>query len=201
MTMRDGLRPLISVLALCGSAILYGCDDDDVSVTLDSENRTPLIVTESSTLSEGGSIQTGTNGPYSDEIWVLAGDPDGLDDISAVFLDIENIQINDIIIRPSIMNGSCYEVDYTPNATIDITSHITLPVVLPSPVNREALYNYPDHDGGIYSSYYEDYFDPPDIEAVSTVFGGHPGYCSQSDYIASLLSHKLSRKHESSLKR
>lgn len=173
MRTRDPLRSLILVLAMCSIVVLCGCEEDDFFVTVDSENDPPLI------LSQGPEFPQGTVeivGCCADDIWVLVGDPDGLDDIAAVFIDIEAVQINDVIIRPDAMSGNCASVDYTPNNTIDTTSLFALPIQIPG-IHSEPLEL---DQGGIYRTHP---FGVPSIDVVSAALGQPSGCATGGGYL------------------
>jgi hypothetical protein len=116
--------PALLFLAL----VLPGCDDEDKVVVENPPptNSPPLIV------------QFGPQSPVENlgyfgidgvNLWVLAGDPDGLDDISVAALHIDSVQLNRFIVRPDTSTGGCLQFGYAD--TVATGPILTLPATFP----------------------------------------------------------------------
>jgi hypothetical protein len=134
----------IAVGVFVAIALFGACDEtNDIVVSVDPNNKPPMIVTQGPDFPAGPIEVVGGSAPG---LWVLVGDPNGLDDISAVFLDVQSIRLHGIIIRPADFIGECVTMVYTPNNTIDTSS------LVPDPTEIGKLKSAPlIHDqGGIY---------------------------------------------------
>lgn len=151
-------RVLVGCILSCLSFSLIGCEGDEIFVSTTADNRPPTIV------EQGPELPPGTFDGYGPSVWVLVGDPNGLEDISAVFLSIETIRINDLILRPADLSGGCARVDIEPNNNIDTTMLFTLPVSFDGPRNLQMT----RQEGGVYAIYP---FYVPDLAGEFAVFG------------------------------
>lgn len=74
---------------------LSACEDTIVNSSLRGENKPPSIVAMGPTF-PGNAVETES---YLTELFVIVADPNGVEDVSAVFLDIGEIVVNNVIAR------------------------------------------------------------------------------------------------------
>ncbi len=100
------------------ASLAVGCSDrvNVTSVAKPTENRPPLIIKKGPAY-PSGPIDAGTSGQ---KLYVLAGDPDGLDDIAAVLLDVGSVVLHRAIARPGASLGFCEGPSYAPLDTFDV---------------------------------------------------------------------------------
>ncbi len=123
-----------SIATILLVVLAVGCDKEDKIVVENfppsQENRPPLIVTYSPTFPSGG-IEITTLSPRGVDLQVLVGDPDGLDDISAVTLDIDSVIVKRIILRPDTSSSGCLRFSYFPTDTVETQLILPLPTTFP----------------------------------------------------------------------
>ena len=154
------------LFAAVGLVLLSGCGDTNFYLV--EHNSPPLILVQGPDFPADGRLEFlhPDGSDYHPELWVAVGDPDGLDDISAVCLDIGSIRIIDMIIRPSDGSASCLRVDFS-HGVIPTDSILPLPYRLPS-LHNERMYIVRD---GVYG--YSP-FSIPDPRTLSPVVLGPP---------------------------
>jgi hypothetical protein len=120
--------------------------DTIVNIEPDSPNQPPMIVTHGPGLPAG--VMEITSTYDAPALWVLVGDPDGLDDISAVFLQIDSVLVRRVLLRPDSLAGfaGCAWISYAPNDTIDVSSVV--------PIRYSEISSQPmaRQQGGLYST-------------------------------------------------
>ena len=125
------------------ASLTVGCSDkvNVTSVSKPSENRPPLIIRKGPAYSSGP-IDAGTSGQ---NLYVLVGDPDGLDNIAAVFLDVGSVVLHRAIARPGASTGFCEGPSYAALDTFDVMPIIstTYPGISDCPLEPS--------EGGYYS--------------------------------------------------
>ena len=127
-------------------ALVFGCDDKAGDILIvektNQENRTPKII-------EWGPVfDSAAN--YSNsmpQLWIIAGDQDGLDDITAVVLKVSSIKIISLIVRPDDSTQECSRPFYASMDTINILPYLKKKTLsIPS----QALYR---ESNGVYTAY------------------------------------------------
>ena len=175
----DSPRPSIVVFVCLLLSIFGGCDEsDDIIVNTVADNEPPLIARQGPDFpSETLELDRGSGAP---EPWVLVGDPNGLDDISAVLFSVQSIRIHELIIRPDAMDGGCANVLFEPGNAVDTTSVVPVPVDI-SGVTDEPM----AHDeGGIYRV---SPFGVPPIAGHFDTLGSPSGCATGGGYLQWLL--------------
>jgi len=121
-------RSLAVPVLLSFALVLPGCDDEDKIVVENQPptNNPPLIVQYGPESPVESIAHFGVDGV---DLWVLAGDPDGLDDISVATLHIDSIQLNRFIARPDMSNGGCLQFGYVD--TVDTAPLLAVPAMFP----------------------------------------------------------------------
>jgi len=121
-------RSLAVPVLLSFALVLPGCDDEDKIVVENQPptNNPPLIVQYGPESPVESIARFGVDGV---DLWVLAGDPDGLDDISVATLHIDSIQLNRFIARPDMSNGGCLQFGYVD--TVDTAPLLAVPAMFP----------------------------------------------------------------------
>lgn len=108
-------RRIVPLVATC-MLVWLGCRDTTIVANQPVANRPPSIL-------YADALSADIFGPPRFEL--IAGDPDGLDDIAAVFLDVDSIEVLRVIARPSTVHTSgCLTSVYAPNDTIPITAFV-----------------------------------------------------------------------------
>src|SRR2546422_4067838 len=113
-------RSFVLLVAVWGS----GCSDKITvqNTTNPAENRPPIIVRQGPAL-PAGPIDVRASGK---QLFVIVADPDGLDDISGVFVDIGSVLLHRVIARPGVPNAfGCENLSYAANDTLDIMPVMT----------------------------------------------------------------------------
>jgi hypothetical protein len=147
-------------------ATLTGC----TYLSPTEEQGTPLILAQGSSSSENPLELLEPPTWDSPELWVLVGHTRDIEQITAVFLDIDNIEITEMIIRPSV-ESTCISVDFT-SPVIPNNGILTLPHRIVSiQDNRMNLVQ-----GGIYAI--SPFYLPP-IKKESAVVGNLIHGCAQ----------------------
>ncbi len=154
-------------------SFLLGCEDKiTVNVPPPSvENSPPKILLSGPEFDPGNPVQA----PLP-RIWVLASDPDGADDIAAVFFHIKSITLNSLIVRPDSATEECRIIHYADMDTINIMPLLESMVF----TNDISLSKF----NGVYY-HYIDYYNltPGGISAQSSTFGQQVKECSYgTDY-------------------
>jgi hypothetical protein len=160
--MKRLLRTCIPAFLVLG---VIGCEEDTVFITGGADNEPPIVVTQ------GPDFPTGPVEGTGPTIWVLAGDPDGLEDISAVFLTIETLRVYDMIVRPDADDGGCAGPLYEPGNVIDTSSSFALPLEFGGPSDLQMG----RQEGGVYAI---NPFTIPDLDVFIDAFGSPSGCAS-----------------------
>jgi hypothetical protein len=107
--------------------LFSACDDKEevvLNASLEETNKPPLIVAKGPEFSGGEVAVVGRTAFES--FWVLVADPNGLDDVSAVFLEIGGIHLNAVVCRRDSSTAPPNECDHGPsyktNDILDISS-------------------------------------------------------------------------------
>jgi hypothetical protein len=109
-----------SILALFAAICCWIACENTTVVNQPAPNQPPLIL----------SVSAPARDIFVPPLFeVVVGDPNGLDDIAAVFLDIDSIRVSGVIARPSHVLGNCLAATYAPNDTVAITAWV--PRMLP----------------------------------------------------------------------
>jgi hypothetical protein len=164
------------------SLIVVGCSDDVHvdSVLRPPENRPPTIVTTGPD-APSGPVEVlpygRTPAPY-----VLVADPDGLDDISVVFITVDSAVVRRVIARSDTMlpNQFCRQVNYAAMDTFPIDAYI--PSFYPGPsecLMRRTQGGYYTSDCFNVSNPYAECLAFPSIQTASPYFlqGQISGIC------------------------
>lgn len=161
-----------SVRACALLFLLTACDQED-KITVENliqepPNQPPLIVSQGPELPPEG-LDVTYNVP---SLYVLVGDPNGLDDISLVTMNVESIQMDRFLIRPSTSSGSCFTFTFAPNETIATQLILPVPHTFPGfefqPLKKS--------QGGLYVA---DPFQIPDMLSVATNVRQMGGGCGE----------------------
>jgi hypothetical protein len=122
--LRSFAVPALLLFALA----LPGCDDED-KVVIENQpptNSPPLVVSFGPDSPVENIAHFGADGV---SLWVLAGDPDGLDDISVAALHIDSIQLNRFIVRPDTSTTGCLKFGYVD--TVATAPILAVPAAFP----------------------------------------------------------------------
>jgi hypothetical protein len=168
-----GVRTFRSVAGVFVIVCVFGAchQPDDIVVHVDPNNKPPTFVAQGPELPTGPMEVIGTSAPG---LWVLVGDPNGLDDISAVLLDVQTIRLHSIIIRPaSTTGGGCDTLDYTPNGNIDVSASVPVPI----DIGQLKSVAFSHDQGGIYRA---NPFVIPQLYKALPVFGRVSGCATGS---------------------
>ncbi|HET9940688.1 MAG TPA: hypothetical protein VFR25_06275 [Candidatus Eisenbacteria bacterium] len=165
------------LLLLAGLTLSLGCDDEDkVVVSSANPNDPPIVVSYGPQVPQGGFHDVTGVGPYDGILfWVVAGDPDGLEDLSAVALSIQSVRLNRFIMRADTSSNSCFHFEY--NDTVPTSQILATPAVLEG-VAFEPLLSYPDYYGPGY--YQGGHLPIPDLVLLSPNVDPWPGGCGTS---------------------
>jgi hypothetical protein len=113
-------KPVAVATALALALCPIGCDDEDKvvveNVVQEGPNNPPLVVSFGPESPIENLTYFGTDGV---NLWVLAGDPDGLDDISVAILKIDSIQLQRFIARPDTSTNGCLQFSYADTVATD----------------------------------------------------------------------------------
>lgn len=97
---------------------ISGCRDND-TINQIQENRPPKLILWGPDYDSGAHFRASLP-----QLWVLATDPDGGDDIAAVVLNISNIRIVSLIVRPDDSTDACSRPFYAPMDTINVIPYL-----------------------------------------------------------------------------
>lgn len=138
----------LSGLVLSGIA----CESEDKivvqNVLEEKPNQAPLIVKQGPGLPPGGFEVVSYYEPRAVDLWVLVGDPDGLNDISLVAVDVDSVVLLRFLVRPDTSTSFCTQFSYAPNDTIPTGAILPVPAAFPG-VHLRALRK---SQGGLYST-------------------------------------------------
>lgn len=177
MTSRIGRVWLPVLLLLAGLFVATGCDDEDkIVVNSEDPNDPPLIVTHGPDIPNGGFVQIADFDPLGVPIWVLGGDPDGLDDLSVAALTVDSITLNRYIARPDTSTSGCLAFSY--GDTIPANQILATPMTLPGIPFHSML----RHEGGLFQSQpLGSYLGFPDFVALSPTLDDWGGGCGSTN--------------------
>lgn len=118
-------------LLLCVST---ACDKKDKIVVQNvipaETNQPPVIVAVGPAMPTNGFVQS-EDYPTGINLWVLAGDPNGLDDISLVAMDIDSVRLVRYIVRPDTSASDCIAYGYAPGDTVAMDAILPVPARFP----------------------------------------------------------------------
>lgn len=181
---RHGLR-VATIATFAALLSLGGCDKEDkifVENTFPSEvNRPPAVLVYSPEFTPAGfeQIANYSSAGAGFRLTVIVGDPDGLDDIAAVAVDIDAVSLKRFILRADTSSTSCPAFSYAPNDTVPTAQILATPAAFPG----VALKTLSHSEAGIY--YTEAFggygFGFPDIFAAASNLARWGGGCSTSD--------------------
>jgi hypothetical protein len=121
-------RTALWVVAMGTIGALVGCDDDTVLVSpVPSQNEAPRIVAWGPEPPLAlVNLRPFDTGP---DLHVVVADPNGLNDVAAVYLEYDSLSVNRLIARRSLQEEGCREVVYANMDTLALSE--VLPTVLP----------------------------------------------------------------------
>ncbi|HET9940687.1 MAG TPA: hypothetical protein VFR25_06270 [Candidatus Eisenbacteria bacterium] len=164
-------RTLAVPAALLFALVLPGCNDED-KILVENQpapNNPPLIVSYGP---ESPVENLAYFGPIGVDLWALTGDPDGLDDVSAVALHIDSIQLNQFIARPDTSTTGCIQIGYA--QTVDTAPILAVPATFPG-IEFLAMRR---TQGGLFTANgLGELYGAIDLEAASPVLEDLGGYC------------------------
>ncbi len=171
---RRGVGITLAALMLCGGA---ACDKQDKivvqNVTPTATNQPPVIVAKGPQMPANGFGQI-SYFPSGIDLWVLAGDPNGLDDISLVTMDMDSVRLVQYIVRPDISTTSCIQYGYGPGDTLAAAAILPVPRTFPGVTFRPLT----RAQGGLFEATgLGAEFGFPDILNASTVLKPWNGGC------------------------
>lgn len=164
-------------LALALACLTLACDKQDTIVVQNineaEANQPPKIVAYGPEMPAGG-FQQISYGPLGVDLWVLVADPNGLDDISLVTMDMDSIRLVRFIVHPDTSAGSCLTYGYQPGDTLASDAILPVPATFPGvefrPLQRV--------QGGLYqAARLGQDFGFPDIIGASPVLEDWMGGC------------------------
>ncbi len=97
----------------------YACNDDDEGTAPVEENAVPQILISGPEYDTINPIEA----PFQN-LWVIATDADGPEDIAAVTLNISEIVLEELIVRPDDSTANCRLPYYSDNDTINILPYL-----------------------------------------------------------------------------
>lgn len=126
-----GVWTTLAVLALCASA---ACDKQDKIVVqniLPAETNQPPVIVDFGPDMPANGFGQNAYFPPGINLWVLAGDPNGLDDISLVAMDVDSVRLVRYIVRPDTSASSCIQYGYAPGDTVAMDAILPVPATFP----------------------------------------------------------------------
>lgn len=121
----------LAVLVLCASP---ACDKQNKIVVqniLPAETNQPPVVVDFGPDMPANGFEQNSYFPSGIDLWVLAGDPNGLDDISLVAMDMDSVRIVRYIVRPDTSSSSCIQYGYAPGDTVAMAAILSVPATFP----------------------------------------------------------------------
>lgn len=119
---------------LLGLSLSTACDKKDKIVVQNvvpaETNEPPVIVAVGPAMPANGFVQS-EDFPSGINLWVLAGDPDGLDDLSLVAMDMDSVRLVRYIVRPDTSASDCITYGYAPGDTIAMDAILPVPARFP----------------------------------------------------------------------
>lgn len=114
---------------------LAGCSQEDKIVVQNlppvQENRPPTIVTYTPEFLPGGYERISSSAPQGLYVQVLVGDPDGLEDISLVAVDVDSVRLRRYLLRPDTSSTGCLRFSYATNDTVPTGAILAVPAKFP----------------------------------------------------------------------
>jgi hypothetical protein len=166
---------LLLLFPLVSLGVATGCDDEDkvvVENVTEDPNDPPLIVTYGPEVPNGGFEQVSEFEAQGIPLWVIGGDPDGLDDLSVAALRVDSIRLNRFIARPDTSTSGCLQFSYAD--TIPSSQILTTPMTLPGIPFHSML----RHEGGLFQSQpLGSYLGFPNFIQLSPTLDNWPGGC------------------------
>jgi hypothetical protein len=163
--------------------IIPACDKADNIVVENTiqepANQAPIIVKQGPQQPPGGFEQISNFGANGVDLWVLVGDPNGLEDISLVTVDIDSVRLDRFLLRPDTSSTGCTIFSYAPNDTIPTAAILPVPAKF-SGVEFRAMIK---AQGGLYvAEGFGGYgFGLPDILLASSNLESWPGGCGSAE--------------------
>ncbi len=138
-------------------------------------NRPPTIVAQGPTLPPGGFEQVSYYQPQGVDLWVLVGDPDGIDDISLVTVDVGSVEVLRFIVRPDTSTTGCSKFSYASGDTISADAILPVPATFPGLSFRPLI----QRQGGLFviSEFGGSGVGFPNLLAASTLLESWNGGC------------------------
>lgn len=176
---------LLVLFPLVSLAVATGCNDEDKivveNVVEEGPNDPPVIATFGPEMPSGGFEQTSYYGAEGVPLWIIGGDPDGLDDLSVAILRVDSTRLNRFIARPDTSTGSCLRFSYGDTIPSDqiLPTPMTLPGIAFHSMSRAGL-------GGLFQSQpLGSYLGFPNFVDLSPTLDNWGGGCSSSQALVS----------------
>lgn len=164
-------------LPLALVCLALACEKEDTIVVQNIQealtNQPPTIVANGPEMPAGG-FQQVAYGRLGVKLWVLVADPNGLEDISLVTMDMDSLRLVRMIVHPDTSASSCLAYGYQASDTIPSEAILPLPATFPG-VKFQPLYRL---QGGLYETLrLGGDFGFPDIIDASPVVEDFAGFC------------------------
>lgn len=182
-------RPRYVLATLFFPLLLLGCSDDEsfeiTGVFEKPPNRPPVVLSQGPEWTDE-TIEVLLPFPYNivPVPWVLAGDPDGAEDIVGVLLSVDSARVSDAVVRPD-STGTRACAAASRSMTLDVASIIerTYPAMNNIPIERTAgtlfeAYDQYDNEALLY-----DGAAFPEIESASPSFGPIIKGCTDGGFL------------------
>lgn len=164
-------------LPLALICLALSCDKEDTIVVQNIHealtNQPPRIVAYGPDMPAGG-FQQLSYSRIGVKLWVLVADPNGLEDISLVTMDMDSLRLVRMIVHPDTSASSCIEYGYQSGDTLPSNAILPLPAGFPGvkflPLTRV--------QGGLYQTEgLGGEFGFPDLIEASPVLEDFTGFC------------------------
>jgi hypothetical protein len=176
---------LLTLFPLVSLAMATGCSDEDKivveNVVEEGPNNPPVIATFGPEVPNGGFEQTAYYGADGVPLWIIGGDPDGLDDLSVAVLRVDSIRFNRFIARPDTSTTGCIRFSY--GDTIPSDQILPTPMTLPGIAFHSMLRS---GVGGLFQSQpLGGYLGFPNLVDLSPTLDNWGGGCGPSQALVS----------------
>ena len=177
----------LSALALSGLVLLLTACDKEDKITVENfiqepANQPPVIVSQGPDIPSGGVQAVNMNSP---DLYVLVGDPNGLDDISLVTVDVDSVRLVRFRLRPDVEPGQCVDIGFAPTETLSTELVLSTPHSFPGfefrPLTKVQGGLYRAQNFGSFAYGFPDLFDAASNVQIwpgGCSFGGLPGILS-----------------------